>query len=284
MMSRCPIIRFDRSTGELITNVKYTDFDRLLKEKDYIGASSMVLNSGMPLLAATEGLDGRPQVWPVMFAFEQDGAFYFPADKSTRLYAEISMKPHIQLCMYSQEDLFVVRLSGKVCFSEDETLITKVAAACPKALEKAGNDIKRLIVFFITGVEMILEIDGEEKRISLPDPEGILVGIKIKKNSELRDRLAKILVRRETDPPDLNSEASLLYDGALFVFAETAKSLWPRMDIQPLEWSAHFETYDDREKYTGLAAKIIGNAVIDKPEDLTYWLDPSRWAQGEFEA
>ena len=45
------------------------------------------------------------------------------------------------------------------------------------------------------------------------------------------------------------------------------------MDIRPIERAAVFETYDEREKYTALAAGIIGNAVIDKPEDLTYWLN-----------
>lgn len=55
--------------------------------------------------------------------------------------------------------------------------------------------------------------------------------------------------------------------------AEAAKAMWPRMDIRPIERAAVFETWDEREKYTGLAAELIGNAVIDKPEDLTYWLN-----------
>ena len=59
--------------------------------------------------------------------------------------------------------------------------------------------------------------------------------------------------------------------GALFVFAEAAKALWPRMDIQPIERAAVFETYDEREKYTLLAKKKIGNTRITKPEDLSYW-------------
>ena len=59
--------------------------------------------------------------------------------------------------------------------------------------------------------------------------------------------------------------------GALFVFAEAAKALWPRMDIQPIERAAVFETYDEREKYTLLAKKKIGNIRITKPEDLSYW-------------
>ncbi len=45
------------------------------------------------------------------------------------------------------------------------------------------------------------------------------------------------------------------------------------LDIRPIERAAAFETWDEREHYTGLAASLIGNAVIDKPEDLTYWLN-----------
>ena len=50
------------------------------------------------------------------------------------------------------------------------------------------------------------------------------------------------------------------------------------MDIRPIERAAVFETWDEREKYTKLAARLIGNAVIDKPEDLTFWLDAERLA------
>ena len=46
------------------------------------------------------------------------------------------------------------------------------------------------------------------------------------------------------------------------------------MDIRPIERAAVFETWDQRERYTKLAAELIGNAVIDKPEDLSYWINP----------
>ena len=45
------------------------------------------------------------------------------------------------------------------------------------------------------------------------------------------------------------------------------------MDIRPIERAAVFETYDERERFTSLAASLIGNAKIDKPEDVTYWLN-----------
>lgn len=45
------------------------------------------------------------------------------------------------------------------------------------------------------------------------------------------------------------------------------------MDIGPIERSALFETYDEREQFTGLAKRLIGNQMIRQPEDLTYWLN-----------
>ena len=100
------------------------------------------------------------------------------------------------------------------------------------------------------------------------------MGITIRKKTELRDRLARILERREAEPPAVIDETAKLYDGALFLFAEAAKALWPRMDVRPIERAAVFETWDQREHYTKLAAELVGNAVIDKPEDFSYWLNP----------
>ena len=54
---------------------------------------------------------------------------------------------------------------------------------------------------------------------------------------------------------------------------------YARMDIGPAERSVVFETYDEREEYTGRAKKMIGNARIDKPEDLSYWLNIETLAQ-----
>ena len=252
-----------------------------VKKEEYAGKAALCLKSGPALYAGTAGLDGRPQVRPAAFAFEQGGALYFLTLKSCRMYAELSKTPYVQFCMIDAESQLTFRLSGKVCFTEDVDLIERAAASCPQMLKKAGNDRKMLIAFFLLGAEMILETENDEKQYRLPDPGGVLIGITVKKKTELRDRIARILERRESEPPALDAEALRLYDGALFVFAEAAKALWPRMDIRPLERSAAFETYDEREKYTARAASIIGNAVIDKPEDLTYLLNPEKWA-GEF--
>ena len=234
------------------------------------------------LCAATTGLDGRPGIWPASFAFLRDGAMYFLTLKSSMFYAGLSKTPYIQFLAFDRDTGGSVRLSGKVCFTEDEDITGSAAEACPGVLEKAGGNKKMLIAFFLTGAEAVIETAGEEETFRLPDPSGVLIGLKIKKKTELRDRISKILGQRETDPPRLAEDDMRLFDGALFVFAEAAKAIWPRMDIRSIERSAEFETYDEREKYTSQAALLIGNAVIDKPEDLTYWLDPSKWSGGKF--
>ena len=241
---------------------------------DAQGAARRMLASHSPLFAATVGLDGRPQLRPAVFAFEQNGVLYFMTVKSSRMYAELCRTPYIQLGIAEPETECVFRLSAKVCFTEDSAVTERFIREQDAAFQDFGADRKLLIAFFLTGAELEITSPGQETRLRLPEPDGVLIGITIKKKTELRDRLSRILERRENEPFSLDDELTKLYDGALFVFAEAAKAIWPRMDIRPIERAAVFETWDEREKYTGLAAALIGNAVIDKPEDLTYWLNP----------
>ena len=253
----------------------------LVKEKEYAKAADLLMRS-YAVCAATAGLDGRPQAHPAAYAYEREGALYFLTLKNSRAYAELSKTPYTEFCVTDPADGSSFRLSGKVCFTAEADTVRSAARACSGIPEKVREDEGMLIAYFLTGVSGIIETDGGELRFSVPDPSGVLIGVKLKKKTELRDRISRILQRRESDPPALCGEDAALYDGALFVFAAAAKALFPRMDITPLERSAVFETYDDREKYTDGAARIIGNAVIDKPEDLTWWLDPQKWRGGTF--
>ena len=249
----------------------------MMKKSNELSAITELLERSAPVYAATVGLDGRPQLRPVCFLFQQDGALYFLTAKSRRLYAELCKSPDIQLCVSDPETETCLRISGKVCFTEDPDLIQRCIRERPAVAAAMGGDQKALIAFFLMGVRAERSASYEEAPLeawTLPDPSGVLVGITIKKKTELRDRLARILERREAEPPAAADELTKLCDGALFLFAEAAKALWPRMDIRPIERAAVFETWDQREHYTKLAAALIGNAVIDKPEDLSYWLNP----------
>ena len=242
-----------------------------------LSAIAALLERSAPVYAGTVGLDGRPQLRPVCFLFQQEGALFFLTAKNRRLYGELCKTPYIQLCVPERESETLLRISGKVCFTEDADLIRRCCSERPAVAEALGEEERALIAFFLLGVRaertaLYGEVPLEAR--SLPDPSGLPVGITIKKKTELRDRLVRILERREAEPPALPDETARLYDGALFLFAEAAKALWPRMDIRPIERAAVFETWDQREQYTKLAAELIGNAVIDKPEDLTHWLNP----------
>ena len=230
-------------------------------------AAAELLERYAPLLAATTGLNGEPQVRPIRFLTEREGALYFLTAKNRRLYAELCKDPRVEICVVDREGETCLRLSGRASFTEDEAL-----------LDDCGDEEERKarIAFFLLGARAELTALYDETPLSevrLPDPEGVLIGITIRKKTELRDRISRILERREAELPAAVDETARLYDGALLLFAETAKALWPRMDVQPIERAAVFETWDERERYTKLAAELIGNAVIDKPEDLTYWLN-----------
>ena len=239
--------------------MKYESFWRdLWQNKD--PAAVRAVFGCCPPVAAVIGLDGNPEARPAALKSGEGNALYFEAARSTRLYAELSIRPGISLLSRDPEGDAFLRIGAKVVFAEDEEA------------DRAG-----IAVFFLTEVEAELTLDGEEKRFTLPDPSGVLRGITLRKKTELRDRLSKILVRREEGGPVSVSEDPFtvkLYDGALFLFAEEAKKLWPRMDVQPMERASVYETWDERESFVRLAKRLIGNAVIAKPEDMTYWLNP----------
>ena len=230
------------------------------------------------LYAATLGLDKMPQVRPVRLAFAQEDALYFAAAKCERYYGELSMFPHLTLCAYDAERDVTLTLRGNAVFTEEEAIISRCLTES-ESLRKAWEGQPEMVTaYFLKDLTAELaDASGEVRVIELGSPENALIGITWEKDKELRDRLGKILAAREAETPALGSDEEIalqkLYDGALMYFAETAKEVWPRMDIRPIERSAWFETYDEREKYTALAKKKIGNTVIRTPEDLTYWLN-----------
>ena len=239
---------------------------RSFDPQDPVGTVLGFLRGPSPLFAATVGLNGRPQVRPAAFAYEDRGAFWFLTLKSSRMYAELSGTPYIQLCAGAPGSLF--RLSAKVCFSGDADVIGRAAGERPDVLAEAGGDANMLIAFFLLGAEAEFSSGTAPARtLRLPDPDGVLIGITIKKKTELRDRLTRVFERREAEPLSADSETTKLYDGALLLFADAAKAVWPRMDIRPAERAAVFETWDEREMYTKRAAALVRglrHAVVDE--------------------
>ncbi len=229
------------------------------------------------LYAATLGLDKGPRVHPAELCIAEEDAFWFAVPKCERFYAELSLSPWVQLCVCDGESGTVLHMEGTVRFSEDPEVISRCLEANRRLRDRWGGEPSMLIAWFLQdGICRLLPGGGGDEQVfPLGTPANALLGIRFRKKKELRDRLAAILLEREAQGGTPQGEArrlQQLYDGALLYFVETAKALWPRMDIRPIERSALFETYDEREKFVDLAKRAIGNAVIDKPEDLTCWL------------
>ena len=261
------------------------DFWKSLEGMDDAAAVQALLSHFSVWYAAVKGLDGLPDAYPVEFLFEEDGAFWFAADKSTRYYAEISLSPQIVLCAFEQETRTVVSVSGNAVFSEDEALRDRCLQESEGLREIYGKRPEYLLPYCLLGIRAKILPAREEitaKTYVIADSAAVLTGPVLKKDTALRDRLKKILEEREAEGSFAETDAKMsgetaseytkFRDGALFLFAEAAKELWPRMDIRPIERAAVFTTYDEREKYTLMAKKKIGNASVTKPEDLSYWL------------
>ena len=229
------------------------------------------------LLAATMGFDKKPQLHKAAFCYEEAGVFYFAAAKCESYYGEISTYQELVLGAYDAESAALLRLRGQAVFSEEEEVISRCLKESA-ALQKAwGNDPGMLIAYFLKDLTAeIVHDDGTREEFTLGTPENVITGITIKKDKELRDRLSRIMERREEEKPELTDEEALrkqkIYDGTLLYLAEKAKEVWPRLDIQPAERSVLFETYDEREEYVKLARTRMKNARIEKPEDFSYWL------------
>ena len=140
--------------------------------------------------------------------------------------------------------------------------------------------ILSILVLLIAGITAFRIAGGRrepENVASAPGNGSANAGIRMENDAELRDRLLRVMARREAETPPADGADALrlqkLYDAALLYFARTAREIWPDMDLSPMERCALFDGAFEREEYVGLARRLIGPAVIDKPEDLTYWVN-----------
>lgn len=74
---------------------------------------------------ATIGIDGKPKVRPFQFKLEDGGKLYFSTLSDKQIYKEITRQPWIEFCA-SGENFSWIRLSGKVVFSDDLTIKTRI--------------------------------------------------------------------------------------------------------------------------------------------------------------
>ena len=74
---------------------------------------------------ATIGLDGKPKVRPFQFKLEDGGKLYFSTLSDKNVYKEIKKQPYVEFCA-SGENFSWLRLSGKVVFSNDLSIKTRI--------------------------------------------------------------------------------------------------------------------------------------------------------------
>ena len=215
------------------------------------------------MLIAVKGLDKKPWIYQLEKASEVNDTFFWLCDKSTQLYGCLSINEDAQIFIEDGDD--IVRLSGKAVFTEDE----KIIGECLK--DDQEKDPAYQIAFCLKDARLIVTNREGSTSYSLKTSDAVVTGIEMKKDREIRDRLAKIINER-AEKHVTDKEFQKLYDGALLVFGECAKKLWPSFNLMMLESVLLYDTYDERESYQNQAAFALGNISVKQVEDLSYYL------------
>lgn len=136
-----------------------------------------------------------------------------------------------------------------------------------------------LLICFTAGI-----FPGRPPRETAKDPQQRTSnGIRFEQSDELRGRMIRVMARREAETTLPEGEEALriqkLFDGALLCFAEAASQLWPELDSASLTACLLFNDEAEKGQFMELAARLIGVRTIDKPEDITYWINKETLAE-----
>ena len=108
-------------------------------------------------------------------------------------------------------------------------------------------------------------------------------GIRFERDDELRGRMVRVMTRRAAETPNPVEPQDVylqkLYDGTILCFAEAAREAWPELDTGFLSDTMLFEDGDEKAAFMELARRLIGSVRIDKPEDITYWVNKDTLAE-----
>ena len=107
--------------------------------------------------------------------------------------------------------------------------------------------------------------------------QGTAEGIRFEQSDELRGRMLRVMARREAEtsiPLDREGiHLQKLYDGALLCFVEVARQVWPELDPGSLSGCLLYKDETEKILYMEQAHRLIGDRCIDKPEDITFWIN-----------
>lgn len=134
--------------GREMTNL---DFFKSLDYEDGLGVVVETFNRFPLQYATTLGLDGKPQIRPIEFKFEENGVLYFDTVTFYTSYAEMQAFPYIQLCVCDQETMTYIRVGGKINFA-DESILNRCFAASPVLTTQFGNMRGVVVGYYLTEV------------------------------------------------------------------------------------------------------------------------------------
>jgi len=114
---------------------------------------------------ATVGIDGKPKVRPFQFMMEDGGKLCFCTSNQKEVFKEVQKQPHVELCA-SGENFSWLRLKGKVVFSDDLTLKTKVLEASPlvKSIYDSPANPAFEVFYLADAVATIADFSGNPPR------------------------------------------------------------------------------------------------------------------------
>ena len=115
---------------------------------------------------ATIGTDGRPKVRPFQFKLEQGGKLYFSTTNDKQVHREMRQQPHVELCACG-EDWSWLRLSGKVVFSEDRSIKSRIieeAIPLIKAVYKTPDNPLWALFYLDEATATIADLSGDPPR------------------------------------------------------------------------------------------------------------------------
>jgi len=120
------------------------------------------LKKGQTQCLATIGIDGKPKVRPFQFKLEQGGKLYFSTTKDKQVYREIAKQPYVELCA-GGENWSWLRLSGKVVFSEDRSIKSRIieeAVPLIKAVYRTPDNPLWALFYLDEAVATIADLSG----------------------------------------------------------------------------------------------------------------------------
>ena len=115
---------------------------------------------------ATIGIDRKPKVRPFQFKLEDDGRLYFSTTNDKQVYREISQHPYVELCACG-ENWSWLRLSGKVVFSEDRSIKSRIieeAIPLIKAVYKTPDNLLWALFYLDEATATFADLSGQPPR------------------------------------------------------------------------------------------------------------------------